>query len=73
MLTAPLLALSRPGAKFRQSVLNQLHKEPPAQDPADRLYDRSKVRQQLLRKDGLRFLTTMMKELNQNYDMFEKR
>ena len=73
MLTAPLLALSRPGAKFRQSVLSQLHKEPPAQDPADRLYDRSKVRQQLLRKDGLRFLTTMMKELNQNYDMFEKR
>ena len=39
----------------------------------NRLYDRSKVIHHTLKKDGLRFLTEMMKELTQNYEMFEKR
>ena len=70
MLTAPLYALSRPIKKFRlSSSPKDTRKLTEAQN---RLYERSKKIHHKLKTDKLRFLTSMMKELNQNYDMFEK-
>jgi len=37
-----------------------------------RLYDRSKTIQNKIKEESLRFLTSMQKELYQNYAMFEK-
>ena len=72
MLTAPLYALSRPIQKFRLASCD--NKEKKMIDEAQkRLFERSKIIHHKLKKDGLFFLTEMMKELNQNYDMFEKK
>lgn len=71
MLTAPLHALNRPIKKFRLS--HSHHEKKMFDQTQNRLYDRSKVIHHTLKKDGLRFLTEMMKELTQNYEMFEKR
>ena len=71
MLTAPLYALSRPIQKFRLSSSNNERKV--LDETQMRLFERSKIIHHKLKKDGLRFLTEMMKELNQNYDMFEKK
>ena len=71
MLTAPLYALSRPIQKFRLSSCNNEKKV--IDEAQKRLFERSKIIHHKLKKDGLFFLTDMMKELNQNYDMFEKK
>ena len=71
MLTAPLYALNRPIKKFRLSHSN--HEKKVLDETQNRLYDRSKTIHHTLKKDGLHFLTGMMKELTQNYEMFEKR
>ena len=40
---------------------------------ASRLHQRSKGLHQKLKKDPLRYFATIMKDINQNYDMFEKK
>ena len=71
MLTAPVYALSRPIKKIGPTP-QQL--EQMAQEKAtSRLYQRSKGLHQKLKKDPLRYFATIMKDINQNYDMFEKK
>ena len=60
ILTAPIYALSRPLKKY--SISNKVPKHP--DEAVQRLYDHSKAIHHTLRDDPLRYLPTIMKELD---------